>query len=82
MAIRPIGSLAASLFFTNWQLADFFIGISAPFFKKTVALCLEKTGGPVYLKIIRTKLVLIMIIIRKNAGVKVSASFETTGLIG
>jgi hypothetical protein len=75
VAIRPIGMLAALLFFTNRQLANFFIGIPAPFFKKTVALCLEKTGGPVYLQIIRTKLVLIMIIIRKNAGLKRFTAF-------
>ena len=46
-----------------------------PFFQKSAALCLEKTGWPFYLQVIRTKLVLIMIIIRKNAGFKRFTAF-------
>jgi hypothetical protein len=73
-----------------WQLplrqAGYFVVFlptsKLPFFQKTVALYLEKKGSFVYLLIIRTKLVLIMIIIRKTPVSKGLPLFEMTSLIG
>jgi hypothetical protein len=78
-----LADLQRCCFSPNRQLADFFIGFSALFFKKTADLCLEKAGRSGYLISNRTNLVLILIIIRKNVGfMKSSPLFAMSGLRG
>ena len=71
----PYWQISAVVIFCLLAACQFFYWNFFPFFLKTAALCLEKTGWSVYLEEIRTKLVLIVIIIRNNAGFKRFTAF-------